>query len=335
MSSSFVRRACARSIPRQAGQLLGVQQSRLAGRHGRLFACVQHRNPSSKPLESIRGRGLRAKLPSGAPGTRPGISSRGHGGGPDTPVSLRRAPARLRRVRGGRQGRAAPPAAAVLAADPSPAGRRRSPSAGTACSASTCSATATPTARRRWGTTPCRCSAARRSALLDHLDVAARGGGRTVARARTRRSRSRLGRARARARPADPDAGAGQRPARLCARLHPAARGPHLRRPGGRLTGRGAAARAARHLPPRRLDARLDEPGPEAVGVRAPGPLLRAGGAAGRGAPAHAAADARDRPPARPRAPVQRLGHAGARDAERPHHGGHIDHGAVDQARSA
>ena len=160
------------------------------------------------------------------------------------------------------------------------------------------------------------------------------GRGRHVAR-RQRRARGRRRGARARPRPAGRDARARQRAAGLRDRVHPAAREPHLRgadRPPARRRG---ATGAAHRVAPARHDARLGQPGPEAVGVGAPGAVLRPRRAALRGAPRADPADAGDRPLPRPRPPLLGLGHAGARAAQRPARGGVLDPRAAAHAGAA
>src|SRR5438045_1676360 len=99
--------------------------------------------------------------------------------------------------------------------------------------------------------------------------------------------------------PAHRDAGARQRAARLRARLHAHARLAHVRGPDRTARLAGGGTDPARDEPPERHAARLGEPGPEAVGVGAPGPLLRAGRAAQLGAAQDAPQGARHRPSAR------------------------------------
>ncbi len=88
---------------------------------------------------------------------------------------------------------------------------------------------------------------------------------------------------------------------------------------------RRGAAGAAHRVAAARHDARLGQPGPQAVGVGAPGAVLRPRRAALRGAPRADPADAGDRPLPRPRPPLLGLGHAGPRAAQRPARGGVLD----------
>ena len=104
--------------------------------------------------------------------------------------------------------------------------------------------------------------------------------------------------------------------------------------PLARLAGRGAQLVPRGDEPAGRHAARLGEPGPEALGVGAAGPLLRPRGAAQRGAPADEAANARDRPLPRPDPSLLRLRHARPRAAERPARRGLLDPRAAPDPRA-
>ena len=199
---------------------------------------------------------------------------------PSTRLRVRRPPARLRRVRERRAGGACCCPACCSRARCTGRWPRRSPSAATACSASTCSATATPTGRPRCANYSMTVFGRQAIALLDHVEVeqAVIGGTSLGANASLEAAAAAPERVKGLLieMPVLDNALLG------CAlALHPAA---------GRASrsarrSRGSLGRGARLVPrglcaARRHAARLGEPGPEAVRVGAPGPLLRPRGAA-------------------------------------------------------
>ena len=131
-------------------------------------------------------------------------------------------------------------------------------------------------------------------ALLDHLELALRRGGRDLAR-RQRRPRAGGALPGARARPLRRDAGARQRPARGRRSLHAGTARPALR-PARLRAGLARHLAAAAHQLPGRHRARLGAPAPRSLRRRARGPAAGRDGAAPGKAARDRAADPDRRP---------------------------------------